>query len=144
MPLIQPDTSDAVDISPIDGGQYKATIKEAVPEISKEKKTPMIVAKFAIEVPGREKPATRKSYIPTSGEGASGFDMLLRACHFDELAEQYKDKNVNPKPLFDTDQLIGQELLVQIVPEYYQRKDAAGNSFGEPELRDRIKGYLKL
>ena len=53
------------------------------------------------------------------------------------------DKNVNPKPAFDTDRLIGQELNVIVAPEYYQRADAAGNKIGEPELRDRIKGYLK-
>jgi hypothetical protein len=143
MPLIQPDTSEAVDLSPIPEGTYAAKVTEAPPQISKEKKTPMIVPKFAIEVPGREKPATRKAFLPVSGEGSSGFDMLLRACHFDELADQYKDKNVNPKPPFDTDQLIGQELMVIIVPEPYQREDGQGNKVGEIEMRDKIKGFLK-
>lgn len=144
MPVIQPDTSEMVDLSPIPEGTYEAKILEAPSQISKsEKRTPMIVPKFEITVPGREKPATRKAFIPTAGEGASGFDMLLRACHFDELADQYKDKNVNPKPSFDTDTLIGQELMVIIAPELYQRQDAAGNAVGEPEVRDRIKGYFK-
>jgi hypothetical protein len=143
MPIIQPDTSEALDLSPIPEGTHKAVIKECPAQLSKEKKTPMIVPKFEITVAGREKPAIRKSFLVTTGEGAGGFDMLLRACHFDELADQYKDPAVNPKPPFDTDQLIGQELDLVIVPDMFQRKDSAGNNLGSPELGDRIKGYQK-
>lgn len=143
MGLLQPDLTEAIDLTPISEGTYKGKIIEAKAELSREKKTPMCVTKFAISV-DEGKPRTRKAYITVSGEGAGAFDQLLRACHFDDLADKYKDPNVQPKPSFDTDQLVGQELNIIIVPDLYQKTDGAGNNVGSPELRDKIKGYLKL
>ncbi len=142
MGILQPDLTEALDMSSIDEGTYKGKITEAKPETAKsEKKTQMCVVKVELEVNGTKR--VRKAYLPVAGEGAGGFDNLLRACHLDDLADQYKDKSVNPKPSFDTDQLVGQEVQVIISPELYQRKDQAGNNVGDPEVRDRIKGFLK-
>lgn len=142
MPLITPDTSEMIDTTPLPEGTYKAKVTAAEPKTSK-KGNPMIVVKLEVTVPGQDKPRTRQAFLPISGEGAGGFDMILRACHFDDLAEKYKDPNVQPKPAFDTDQLINQELDLVIVPDLYQQLDAAGNPVGSPELRDKIKGYQK-
>lgn len=143
MPLIQPDTSAAVDLStPIAPGTYPAKITEAKTQLSKEKKNLMVVPKFAIAVDDKT-PRTRTSYLVIAGEGSYGFDQLLRACHFDDLADAYKDPSVTPKPDFDTDTLIGQELMVVVDAEYQQPKDQQGNPVGEPQIRDRIKTFLK-
>jgi hypothetical protein len=140
--ILNPDLSEAQDMGPIPEGTYKGKIVEVNTQNAKnEAKTPMAVPKVELTVDGKKR--TRKTYLMTSGEGASGFDNLLRACHFDALADQYKDPNLQPKPPFDTDTLIGQEVQVIVVPEYFQRKDGSGNPIGEPELRDRIKGFLK-
>ena len=141
MPIIQPDLSEAADLSPISEGTYPGKIKEAVPEISKEKKTPMIRLKVGVQVDGKER--TRRAYIMTAGPGASGFDQLLRAVHMDELADKYKDPEVTNKPAFDTDTLVDQDVNVIIVPELFQQKGPDGNPIGSPEVRDRIKGFAK-
>lgn len=145
MPVIPVDTSEAMDMGAIAPGTYHARITEATAQQTKgeggKPKLWMVVPKFAVTVDGKER--TRKAYVVTQGEGTYGFDQLLRACNMDALADQYKDPSVDPKPPFDTDVLIGQELNVVIDSEYYQKKDPAGNPVGEPELRDRIKTYLK-
>jgi len=146
MPILKPDLTEMTDLSPIPAGTYKATITAADAKQSKgaEGKKPvwMVVPKFDVFVNGSDKPRTRTAYLPVEGAGTYGFDQLLRACHFDEVADQYKDPQ-SPKPDFDTDQLIGQELQVVIEEEYYQPKDSAGNPTGEPRKQDRIKSFLK-
>lgn len=128
MPIINPDTSEAVDMSAIEPGTYPAKIVEVASQVSKQG-NPMIVPKFQVTVDGKRR--IRKSYLVITGEGAYGFDQLLRATGFSDIADQYKNPSVNPKPPFDTDSLIGQELMVKIDSEMY-----------ENELRDQIKGYL--
>lgn len=130
MPIIQPDTSEAVNMGPIEPGTYRAKIVDVPYQLSK-KNNPMIVPKFEISV-GDEKPRVRQAFLVISGPGSFNFDQLLRACHFDELADQYKDPSV-PNPDFDTDTLVGQELQVVID----SRLDDGNN------LRDDIKGFLK-
>lgn len=130
MPVVQPDTSQAEDLSPIEPNTYPARIVECAFEKSKEKNTPMIVPKFKVKV--GEKERTRQSYLVIAGPGAWNFDQLLRACHMDELANKYRDPAVSPKPPFDTDSLINQELLVVVEEELYKG-----------QKRDRINGYLR-
>lgn len=130
MPIIQPDTSGAIDMGPIEPGTYPAKIVD-VPFQMSAKNNPMIVPKFEINVDGK-KPRVRQAFLVISGPGSFNFDQLLRACHFDELADKYKDPNV-ANPDFDTDQLVGQELQVIID----SRLDEKNN------LRDDIKGFLK-
>lgn len=132
MPIIQPDTSQAEDMSQIEAGTYKAKVVGCEVKNSKEKGTPMIVPKLAITVPGQPKPRTRYAYLVTEGAGAGGFDQFLRACHFDKIADQLKDPAVSPKPAFDTDQLINQELQVVVTEEIYQN-----------QKRDRVQSFLK-
>lgn len=128
-PIINPDTSNMTDMGPIAAGTYPAEITKVDYETSKSSGNPMIVPTFGVEVDGKARP--RKAYLVISGEGAYGFDQLLRSCGFHQLADQYKDKSVNPKPDFDTDALIGQRVNVVIEPDTYNG-----------QLRDRIKSFL--
>lgn len=147
MPVIPVDTSEAQDFAPIEPGTYPASITAAPIQQSKgaegKPKVWMVVPSFAIRVGADEKPRTRKAWLVTQGEGTFGFDQLLRAVNMDELADKFKDKS-GPKPDFDSDSLIGQELQVVIDSQIYQPKDASGNPSGDSQLRDRIKTFLKL
>lgn len=128
MPVIQPDTSAAQDMGAIEPGTYAAKIVACDYKMSKSG-NPMIVPKFDVTVDGKTR--SRSSYLVVTGEGAFGFDQLLRATGFGAMADQYRDPS-QPNPPFDTDNLIGQELNVVISTEIYNG-----------EKRDAIKGYLK-
>jgi hypothetical protein len=128
MPIINPDTTQMLEMGAIEPGTYLAEISAVESKLSKAG-NPMIVVDFGIQVGDSVRP--RKSYLVITGEGAYNFDQLLRACGFHQLADQYKDKNVSPKPSFDTDQLIGQRVNVVVEPNLYNG-----------EMRDQIKSYL--
>lgn len=130
-PLIQPDLSDADAFGPIEPGTYPAKI-ESVEAKQSNKGNPMIVPKFVINVEGKDR--KRNAYLVIQGEGAYGFSQLLRACHFDQLADIYGNRSVplNEKPPFNTDDLVGQELQVVIDTQIYNG-----------EKRDQIKNYLR-
>lgn len=131
MPVLNPDTSQAQDFTtPIEPGTYHAKIVACAAQNSK-KGNPMIVPKFEITMPDG-KTRTRQAYLVITGEGAMGFDQILRACHMTDLADQLRDPSVSPKPSFDTDTLVGQELQVIIEPNLY-----------EGQKRDQIAGYLR-
>lgn len=127
-PIINPDTSAAQDMGPIAPGTYKAKIEAVEYKIS-DAGNPMIVPEFAVVVDGKAK--KRKAFLVITGEGAYGFDQLLRATGFSQLADQYRDPQ-QANPDFDTDSLIGQELDVVIDHQMYKG-----------EKRDAIKTYLK-
>ncbi|CAB4165415.1 Protein of unknown function DUF669 [uncultured Caudovirales phage] len=129
MPVIYPDTTQMVEMGPIEPGTYPATITAVEGKTSKEKGTPMIVCDFDIVVGDATR--KRKSYIVISGAGAFSFDQILRATGFENVAEQIKNGEKVP---FDTDAMIGQELLVVIDKEV--RRDNG-------ELSDKIKTYMK-
>ncbi len=131
MPLIKPDTSQAQEMTNIDPGTYPAKVLNCDFQNSKQG-NPMIVPNFEIQVGDATK--KRKAFLVINGEGAYGFGQLLRACHFDELADVYANKSVPlaEKPDFNTDDLVGQELMVVIDHQMYQ---------GQP--RDYIKTYLR-
>jgi len=131
MPIIQPDLTEVKDMGPIEPGVYRAKILSVDSQTS-QKGNPMIVPQMEIQVPGQE-PKTRKAYLVITGAGAYGFSQLLRACGFDQLADQYEDKSLATKPPFDTDDLVGQELQVQIEGNLYNG-----------QMRDQIAGYVKL
>jgi len=126
-PIIQPDTSEAQDMSPIEPGTYPGTIVQVELQTSK-KGNAMIVPKWEVTVDGKTR--TRTSYLVIDGPGSAGFDQLLRACGFDELADQYKDPDAE-NPEFDTDQLINQQCNLVVESQMYNN-----------ELRDNIKSYL--
>ena len=116
-------------MSPIEPGTYPAKCTNVEFGLSK-KGNPMITPTIEVIVNGKAR--TRKAFLVTSGEGAMGFDQLLRACGFEDLADKYRDPSVQPKPDFDTDQLIGQEFEVVIDQQLY-----------EGQKRDFIQTYLK-
>lgn len=129
MPIINPDTSNVTGMEAIEPGTYPAKITDVEYKTSKASGNPMIVAKFNVMVEGIERP--RLAHLVITGEGAYGFDQLLRATGFEEQADAYKSKD-GDKPDFDTDDLIGQELNVVIESDTWQG-----------QLRDKIRSYLK-
>lgn len=131
MPIIKPDTSAAVNMGNIEEGTYPAAITLVEFQTSKNN-NPMIVPTFDVTV--GDSVRKRKAYLVINGEGAYGFESLLRACNFDELADAYGDKSIAAadKPDFNTDDLVGQTLNVVIAHQLYNG-----------EMRDYIKTYLK-
>jgi hypothetical protein len=115
-PIIQPDTSAALDLTASEPGVYHAKIIKADFQMSKAG-NPMVVPTFELTVNGRKK--ERRAFLVTSGEGSGQFDQLLRACHMEELANAYKDPTATHPP-FDTDTLVGQELDIQVENDLYQ------------------------
>jgi hypothetical protein len=129
MPIIQPDTSAVKELGPIEPGTYPAKIAACDAKTSKSG-NPMIVPAFEIEV-GDGDVRTRNAYVVISGAGAYGFDSLLRATGFDEIADQYRNPDAE-KPAFNTDDLVGQELMVVVSENLYNG-----------QKRDQITGYLR-
>lgn len=127
MPILYPNTSEMIDISPIEPGVYPAKVIETEAKTSKSGNA-MVVVKLEVDVNG--KPRTRTAYCVVSGKGSGQFDQLLRACHYDDLADQFKAGEQVP---FDTDDLLTQQVMVRIDAEL----DDSGNS------RDKIGGFLK-
>jgi hypothetical protein len=133
MPIVTPDTSQMVDMGPIEPGTYKAKVKACGVSKGKEKGTAMIVPDFEVFVPGQDEPRPRTAWLVIEGKGTWGFDQFLRALHMDELADKYKDPSVSPKPPLDTDIFVGQELQVVIEEQLYKG-----------QKRDSISGYIRL
>lgn len=131
MPILNPDLTE---VGPIEPGTYQATILSVGVQPSKKGDT-MIVPEFGVQVGDQQR--KRKCFLLISGAGAIGFGQLLRACHLDQLADAYADKNNTSKPPFDTDQLIGQTLQVVIDTEIRQDAGHVG------ETSDRIKTFLR-
>ncbi len=129
MPLITPDTSQQLDFKPLDPATYPAVIRQVEYGTSKSSGNPMLTVTVGVQHDGKEH--SRKAFLVITGEGSYGFDQLLRACGFGDLADAYKDKDAD-KPPFDTDDLKGQEVLVTIEHEMYNN-----------QLRDRIKSFLR-
>lgn len=127
MPIINPDLTEALEMGPLDPGTYPAEI-EAVEAQTSKKGNPMIVVDFKVKAGDREVP--RKGYLVITGAGAYGFEQLLRATGFDEIADAFKQPG--QKPAFNTDDLVGQKLNVVIEPNEYNG-----------QIRDQIAGYLR-
>lgn len=126
-PIVNPDTSQAQELTAIEPGTYKAKITAVESKTAEKSGNPMIVVSFDVDVAGKNR--GRKAYLVIVGEGAFGFDQLLRSTGFTELADKYKAGQQVP---FDTDQLVGQELNVVIESDTYQG-----------QLRDKIRSFLK-
>lgn len=122
MAIIQPDLSEVN--KPIDPGTYAGKIT-AVDFKTSKANNPMIVVKFDVDVNGKNK--VRSAHLVITGETAFGFEQLLRATHFGDVANSLKKGG---KP-FDTDQLVGQELQLVIDSDTYNG-----------QLTDRIKSFL--
>ena len=127
MPIIEPDTSEVKEMMPLDPGVYPAEITACDFKESKAG-NPMIVPVFSITAPDGTT-RQRRSYIVVTGNAAFTFDSFLRACGFEDYADELKAGSKTP---FDTDSLIGLCVNVQVEQEAYNGK-----------LIDTIKGYMK-
>ena len=126
MPLINPDLSQT---GPLEPGTYRSKILEVGFETS-SKGNPMIVVKHSLTTPTGEVPRT--GYHAITGKGAFMFDQILRAVGFQSEADAYQNPSA-ANPAFDTDRLVGMELLVQVERTIYQDKPT-----------DSIKSYMKV
>lgn len=124
MPLIKPDLSETSGVK--EPGTYQAKIVSADPGVSGAG-NPKIILKMAMQYEGKEVNYT--AHVPTAGKGAFVFENLLRATHFDDVANALRRRE---DVAFDTDNLIGQELLVVIE-----------NTEQDGQTRDQVKTYLK-
>ena len=128
MPMIEPDLSE-VD-KPLSPNTYKSKIVSVDYKTSKAG-NPMIVVKFEIGPQhDLKKTRTRQAYLVITGDGAFNFEQLLRACHFDDVANNLKAGIKQP---FDTDELLEQELNLVVESDVYN---------GNPS--DKIVAYLKV
>lgn len=128
-PLLNPDTSEQLDLSPIAAGTYPCKIVKTEIGTSKTSGNPKVVAHLEVEVNGKPRP--RQAHMVISGKGSGTFDGCLRSCGFVAEADAFKDPSVQPKPQFDSDQLVGKACLVIIEEQIYE-----GNK------SDQIKGFL--
>lgn len=136
MAVLQPDTSAAQDFTtPIAPGTYKAKIISCDAGKSKAGND-KIVPKFEIYVGDQKR--SRQAHLVVSGEGSAGFDQLLRATKNTQLADAFRNKNLNPKPSFDTDTLVGQEVMVVVEENLYTPEG------GSPQKRDQISSFLPV
>lgn len=125
MPIIIPDTSEVKSIEPLEPGVYPGKITAVEFKTSKSG-NPMIVPTVEITHDGATR--TRNAYLVITGEGAYGFDSLLRACGYGDYADRLREGSKEP---FDTDTLIGLELNVQVEQEAYNG-----------QMRDNVRGFL--
>lgn len=127
MPIINPDLTE-VTSGVIEPGTYKAKIDAVEFKTAKSSGNPMIVVDFSVHVKDLE--YTRKAYLVITGAGAFNFEQLLRATHFDEVADKLK---AGEKIDFNTDDLVGQELNVVVEADSYNG-----------QLTDKVRSYIKL
>jgi hypothetical protein len=141
MPVIQPDTSEMTDFEASVPNPYRARIKSVEIVESKEinkntgKKTPGIKPAFEFRAPRladrEERDVTRTAWLATSGKGTFGYDQLLRCTGFASVADATK---ANPgKVAFDTDDLIGKEVVVVVTTGEYNGKN-----------QDNIQSFLPV
>lgn len=127
-PVITPDTREAEDMTTQEPGTYKARIESVEPTKSKEKQQQMIIVKCKA-TKGDGSHFTRNCYVMCEGKGAGNFEQLLRACKLDALADTLRTSGPQP---FDTDVLVGQEVMIILDHEEYKG-----------QMRDRINGFLR-
>lgn len=132
-PMLQPDTSEQLDMSPVPAGVYPAAITKTEVGTAKASGAPKLVAHLSLTVPGRTGNVPRQAHLVISGQGSGGFDSLLRASGFEAEADAYKNPAISPKPAFDSDSLIGKTVNVIVEEQIYNN-----------EKRDQIKGFLKI
>lgn len=71
MPVVQPDFSEAIDLSPIDEGTYPAKMSVIKLTTSKAKGEPMLECTCVMQVHG--KPRERNTWMLTQGKGSGSF-----------------------------------------------------------------------
>ena len=125
MPIINPDLSEVN--KPLDPGTYPAEVEGPIEFTTSKNDNPMIVVPFRVDA-GDGKTKKRTARLVITGAGAFGFAQLLRACHFDSVADALQSGQKAP---FDTDQLVGQKLQLVVEQDTWN-----GN------LTDKIVSYL--
>lgn len=126
MPVITPDLSEVSSLEPIQPGTYAGEIKSLVAKQSKAGND-MLEGKADIEVDGTSR--TRTFWLTFRGKGAYNFEALLRACGFNQEADDFKSGKGSS---FDTDALVGQRVNFVIENDTYN---------GNPT--DKIKTFMK-
>ena len=124
MPVIKPDLTEVN--KPIEPGTYEANLTGPIDLATSKAGNPMLVIKLGVQVNGKTVPRTLRQVV--TGAGAFGFEQLLRACKFGDLAD---DLRRGGHPDFDTDKLIGQKLQVVVEADTYNG-----------QITDKITGYL--
>jgi hypothetical protein len=125
MPIIQPDLSDVTSNDP-PVGTWPGLIV-AVEDKPSKKGNPMLTVTVAMEIDGQK--YELRGYHVYTGKAAYGYENLLRACRYDDVADALKRGERLP---FNTDDLLQQP--VQVVVEV--QPDDNGNP------RKQIKQYL--
>lgn len=110
MPIIYPDTSEAIEFGPLPVGVYDATIVSVGSGVSKSG-NPKLDVQLSIGRPDGST-AQRTVSLVYTGKGARLFDQMLRSAGFGAEADQFKSGQATP---FNTDDLIGQSVRVRIV-----------------------------
>lgn len=126
MPIVNPDTSEMMQFTTLEPGVYPGKIISAD---VKTAKSGNLMTTPEVEITVGDQTVKRTAYLVIAGKGSGGFDSLLRACGFDAVADEAK---AGGKPAFNTDDLIGLQVNVQIENEVYEGK-----------VRDSIRGFLK-
>lgn len=141
MPILMPDTSEAMDFDPSEPGTYLATIVKVDPVVGKEKGTKGIEPTFEFMAPlegtDKQRKVQRKSWLAIEGKGSSGFDQLLRATNNGDLADKIKE---NPGAVpFDTDDILNKQVNVILATGIFRPKDG-----GQERKQDDLKGFLRV
>lgn len=127
MPIIEPDLSEVKDFQPWDPGVYAGKIVEVDFQTSKKSGNPMIVPNF--EVRNNDGDTRKmKTWMVVTGEGAYNFESLLRAVGLHDVADRMRG---GEKIAFDTDELIGLELNIQVEQEAYNGR-----------MQNKVAGFL--
>jgi hypothetical protein len=107
MPIIKPNLADVVSNDP-PVGTWPATITEVTDKVSGAG-NPMLVVRCAMEVDGQKYELS--GFHVYTGRAAYSFENLLRATHFDDVADQLR----RGQPLdFNTDNLLHQPVQVTV------------------------------
>jgi hypothetical protein len=127
MSIVEPDFSEALDMSPIDEGTYPARLIAGKMTMSKggpgKESVPLFEAVVQLNVSGKNR--ERNVYLVTKGKGAGGFQQLLRAVGRDDLA--------GGGVAFDTDELLNIDFFAVVTKQ--QEGQYAG--------RDQVTSFLK-
>ncbi len=128
MPSINLNLSEAESLKPIEEGAYPATVME-VGEVTEGPKAHYIPVKVAISE-GENEGRNFYQNLPIEGKGAGIFiDFINKVLDLDYDVDDMEDL------AFDTDELIGGELTINIKNEEYPK--------GSGDIRSGIKSIAK-
>ncbi len=128
MPSINLNLTEAESLKPIEEGAYPATVME-VGEVTQGPKAQYVAVKIAI-ADGEYEGRTFYNNLPIEGKGAGIFvDFINKVLGMDYDVDDMEDL------AFDTDELIGGELIINIKNEEYPK--------GSGDIRSGIKSTAR-